>query len=61
MLAYYVEWHMRSLLKPMLFDDEFINDAQATRPSAVAKTQRSAHAKHKDATRRADDGLPLHN
>jgi hypothetical protein len=61
MLAYYVEWHMRRCLKPMLFDDEFIKDTQATRPSAVAKAQRSAHAKNKDATRRADDGLPLHS
>ena len=61
MLAYYVEWHMRGCLKPMLFDDEFIKDTQATRPSAVAKAQRSAHAKNKDATRRADDGLPLHS
>ena len=61
MLAYYVEWHMRRCLKPMLFDDEFIKDTQATRPSAVAKAQRSAHAKNKDATQRADDGLPLHS
>ncbi len=61
MLAYYVEWHMRSCLKPMLFDDEFINDTQATKPSAVATAQRSAHAKNQDATRRADDGLPLHS
>lgn len=61
MLAYYVEWHMRSCLKPMLFDDEFIKDTQATRPSPVAKAQRSSHAKNKDATRCADDGLPLHS
>jgi len=61
MLAYYVEWHMRHCLKPMLFDDEFIDDAQATKPSAVAKAQRSAHARHKDATRHADDGLPVHS
>ena len=61
MLAYYVEWHMRRCLKPMLFDDEFVKDTQATRPSAVAKAQRSAHARNKDATRRADDGLPLHS
>jgi hypothetical protein len=27
MLAYYVEWHMRRRLKPMLFDDEFIDAA----------------------------------
>jgi transposase len=61
MLAYYVEWHMRGRLKPMLFDDEFINETQSVRPSAVAKAQRSAHAKNKDATGRADDGLPLHS
>jgi transposase len=61
MLAYYVEWHMRSDLKPMLFDDEFIKETQSTRPSAVAKAQRSAHAKNKDVTQRADDGLPLHS
>jgi transposase len=61
MLAYYVEWHMRARLKPMLFDDEFIEQAQSTKPSAVAKAQRSAHAKGKDATRQADDGLPVHS
>ena len=61
MLAYYVEWHMRSCLKPMLFDDEWIQETQSSRPSAVAKAQRSSHAKHKDATRCADDGLPLHS
>jgi hypothetical protein len=61
MLAYYVEWHMRRCLKPMLFDDEFINAAQAEKPSAVAKAQRSAHAKTTDATGRDDDGLPLHS
>ncbi|MBO3704480.1 MAG: IS1634 family transposase, partial [Candidatus Accumulibacter sp.] len=61
MLAYYVEWHMRRHLKPMLFDDEFIDSAQSDKPSAVAKAQRSAHAKAKDATRGADDGMPLHS
>ena len=61
MLAYYVEWHMRRRLKPMLFDDEFIDAAPAEKPSAVATAQRSAHAKVKDATGRADDGTPLHS
>jgi transposase len=61
MLAYYVEWHMRSRLKPMLFDDEFIEETQSARLSAVAKAQRSAQAKVKDATQHADDGLPLHS
>jgi hypothetical protein len=61
MLAYYVEWHMRERLKPMLFDDEQIEAANATRASAVAKAVRSEHAKAKDATRCADDDLPLHS
>jgi hypothetical protein len=61
LLAYYVEWHMRQRLKPMLFDDEFIEQARATRASPVAKAVRSTHAKAKDASKRADDGLPLHS
>lgn len=61
MLAYYIEWHMRARLKPMLFDDEFINAAHAAKPSAVAKTPRSTHAKAKDATGLAEDGIPVHS
>ena len=61
MLGYYVEWHMRERLKPMLFDDEFLDEASASRPSPVAKAVRSAHAKAKDKTKHADDGLPLHS
>jgi hypothetical protein len=61
MLAYYVEWHMRQRLKPMLFDDEYLDTAGATRASPVAKAVRSDHAKAKDASKRADDGLPLHS
>ena len=61
MLAYYVEWHMRERLKPMLFDDEEIEAANATRTSAVAKAIRSEHAKGKDATKTSDDDLPLHS
>jgi len=61
MLAYYVEWHMRARLKPMLFDDEYLDEASATRASPVAKAVRSDHAKAKDATKQAEDGLPLHS
>jgi hypothetical protein len=61
MLAYYVEWHMRERLKPMLFDDEHLDQASATRASPVAKAVRSEQAKAKDASKRADDGLPLHS
>jgi hypothetical protein len=61
MLAYYVEWHMRERLKPMLFDDEYLDEASASRASPVVKAVRSEHAKAKDASKLADDGLPLHS
>jgi len=61
MLAYYVEWHLRERLKPMLFDDEFLDEASAGRASPVLKAARSQHARAKDASKRADDGLPLHS
>ena len=61
MLAYYVEWHMRERLKPRLFDEEYLDQAHAGRASPVAKAVRSEHAKAKDATKHADDGLPLHS
>jgi len=61
MLAYYVEWHMRECLKPMLFDDEFIQETQTARASPVNKALRSDHALAKDASKRADDGTPLHS
>jgi hypothetical protein len=61
MLAYYVEWHLRERLKPMLFDDEFLEPANATRPSPVAKARRSAHAKAKDASKRNHEDWPVHS
>jgi len=61
MLAYYVEWHMRERLKSMLFDDEHLEEVSAARASPVVKAVRSEHAKAKDASKRADDGLPLHS
>jgi hypothetical protein len=61
MLAYYVEWHMRARLKPMLFDDEYLEEANASRASPVAKAVRSEHAKAKDASKQAEDGLPVHS
>ena len=45
MLAYYVEWHMRQKLAPMLFDDEDKEAALASRPSPVAKAPRSDRRK----------------
>lgn len=61
MLAYYVEWHMRARLKPMLFDDEHLDEASASRASPVLKAVRSEQARTKDASKHAEDGLPLHS
>lgn len=61
MLSYYVEWHMRRLLAPMLFDDEDKDAALASRASPVAKAPRSERAKAKDAGKRSDDGQPVHS
>src|SRR6516165_6427994 len=61
MLAYYVEWHMRQALKPILFDDHDKADADAARTSIVAKDKRSKAADRKARTKRTDDGLPVHS
>jgi hypothetical protein len=61
MLAFYVEWHMRQALKPILFDDHDKAEADAARTSIVAKAQRSEAARRKARTKRTDDGLPVHS
>jgi transposase len=61
MLAYYVEWHMRQLLAPILFDDDDRAQAQAARASIVAPAQRSASAKLKALTKQTSDGLRVHS
>lgn len=59
MLAYYVEWHMRRELKPVLFDDHDREAAEASRPSIVSPAPRSKAAKAKDSGRRTTDNLPV--
>jgi transposase len=61
MLAYYVEWHMRQLLAPILFDDDDKARAQAARASVVAPAQRSASAKLKAFTKQTADGMKVHS
>lgn len=61
MLAYYVEWHMRQKLKPMLFEDEDPAAGKALRPSVVAPAQRSPEAQRKVRTLQTADGLPTHS
>ncbi len=61
MLAYYLEWHMRQRLAPMLFDDTDKAAAEARRSSVVATAQRSPAAVAKQITRLTGDGLPVHS
>ena len=61
MLAYYLEWHMRQALAPILFDDHERAVAQAQRKSIVAPAQRSQAASKKAAAKRTADGLPVHS
>jgi Transposase DDE domain len=61
MLAYYLEWHMRQALKPILFDDHDKPAADAARSSIVAKAVRSEAAKRKVNAKRTDDDLPVHS
>jgi transposase len=60
-LAYYVEWHMRQLLAPILFDDDDKPQAQAARASVVAPAQRSTAAKLKAFTKQTADGIKVHS
>ena len=61
MLAYYLEWHMREALKPMLFDDHDTAAAEAARTSIVGKAQRSSAAERKAATKRTAEDQPVHS
>ena len=58
LLAYYVEWHMREALAPLLFVEEDLAGARAARdPVAQALPSESAQAKKH--SKRSCDGLPL--
>jgi hypothetical protein len=56
MLAYYVEWHMRQALAPVLFDDE---QRDGRRSSPVAPAVRSPEAQAKARRRRTADDRPV--
>jgi transposase len=58
MLAYYVEWHLRRALAPVLFEDEELDQARTTR-DPVAKAEPSESVKRKKATLRTPDGWPV--
>jgi hypothetical protein len=61
MLAYYVEWHMRQSLAPILFDDHDKATAQMQRESIVAPAKRSSAAEVKACKKACEDGTPVHS
>jgi transposase len=61
MLAYYVEWHMRKALAPILFDDDHKSEAEALRESVVATAKRSKQALAKAESGRTEDQYPVHS
>lgn len=58
LLAYYVEWHLRRALAPLLFDDEDL-EAHRARRDPVLPAQPSASAQRKKRKRQTEDGLPI--
>lgn len=60
MLSYYVEWHMRKALAPVLFHDEEL-DEQRMRRDAVAPAKPSKSAQDKKKSHMTGDGYPVHS
>ena len=60
MLAYYVEWHMRKALSPVLFQDDELDAARWDRDT-VAKAEPSESAREKKRTKKTTEGWPVHS
>jgi transposase len=58
MLAYYVKWHMRRALAPILFEDDELPDLRKRR-DPVLPAKCSEKATMKKQTRRTEDGLEV--
>ena len=65
MLAYYLQWHMRRCLAPMLLDEPDPAARAAQRTSPVAKARPSPAAQRKAAGKRTEpvngEPLPVHS
>ena len=61
MLSYYISWHMKAALAPILFVDNDKPAAAAKRANPVAPAQRSDEALRKAARKRTDDDTPVHS
>ena len=61
MLSYYISWHMKQDLAPILFQDNNKHAAAAKRTNPVAAAQRSDEALIKAARKRTNDDTPVHS
>jgi len=61
MLAYYVEWHLRQRLAPLLFEDTDKAVAERLRESVVGPARRSPSGEAKALTKRTAEGFPVHS
>ena len=61
MLSYYISWHLKQALAPILFVDNDKPAAAATRANPVAAAQRSDEALAKAARKRTTEGTPVHS
>ncbi|ARI84037.1 hypothetical protein BH695_4758 [Microcystis aeruginosa PCC 7806SL] len=57
MLAYYVEWHLKQCLAPLLFEDEEIDDGSLN----VIKASRSESVQSKERKKRNQENFPVHS
>jgi len=60
LLAYYVEWHLRQALAPLLFDDEELSEDRKER-DPIKPAVASKSAKKKKSTKTNKEGLPVHS
>jgi transposase len=61
MLSYYITWHMKQRLAPILFQDDDKPAAAAKRTNPVTAAQRSNTALAKATRKRTTDGTPVHS
>src|SRR5512139_30495 len=61
MLSYYISWHMKQALAPILFVDNDKPAAAAKRANPVAAAQRSDEALAKAARKRTAENTPVHS
>ena len=61
MLSYYISWHMKAALAPILFVDNDKPAAAAKRANPVAAAQRSDTALKKAARKRTTEDTPVHS